>query len=417
MSTRGRSAIDRSRVSAERSWQRFTEGAVPDGVRPAVLRSWQRSRHLPLSLGQAPFAGDAPARWRDSVAGRAVEAVSGELKAAAVDGDFVAAITDADGTIVWSAGGRTMRTRAEQVAFVPGGRWGEQAVGTNALGLALQEGRPTTVWSAEHYSPIVHDWVCYSAPVHDPATGRVAGVVDLSTTWQRATPLALTTVTVMARLFDQAMGTAYGGGGQLLLDAAGPLTGGRVDRAAAGLRMRLLGPAAVEVGGAPCALPPRQLDLVAVLALAPGGLSLDALHERLHGDRPVATSTTKAEVSHLRKALGPQVASRPYRFVGPGGRRPRRRPRRPTGWAAGGGPRPLSRPLLPLSEAPAVVEHRHLIDAALRNAVIADGEPLAVARLAELMPDDPFLQERLLASLPARDARRALAQARLDALG
>jgi hypothetical protein len=49
--------------------------------------------------------------------------------------------------------------------------------------------------------------------------------------------------------------------------------------------------------------------------------------------------------------------------------------------------------------------------------VTADGEPLAVARLAELMPDDPFLQERLLASLPARDARRSLAQARLDALG
>lgn len=418
----------------ERTWQQFTEGERPQGVRPVVLRSWERCRHVSLALDQAPLAGDAPARWRESRAGRASAAIADELTAAAVDGDFVAALTDAEGTIVWTAGGRTMRRRAEQVAFVPGGRWNEGAVGTNALGLALREDRPATVWSAEHYAPIVHDWVCYSAPVHDPTTGRVAGVVDLSTTWRRATPLALTTVSALARLFDQALrlgaaappGRALEPSGPqgppvLLAVDAGSLVvpdglprPGPADQAA--LRLQVLGEAAVTLAGTALALPPRQLDLLAVLALAPGGLSLEALHDRLHGDRPVSPATTKAEVSHLRRALGPRLAGRPYRLVGPVAADhvevlDALRHGRVTD-AIG-----LYRgPLLPASDAPAIVEHRHLVDAAVRNAAVAAGDADDLARLAERMPHDPYLHECLVASLPPGDPRRALAQARLDVL-
>lgn len=400
-----------------------------------MLRSWERCRHVSLALDQAPLAGDAPARWRESRAGRASAAIADELRAAAVDGDFVAALTDADGTIVWTAGGRTMRRRAEQVAFVPGGRWDEGAVGTNALGLALREDRAATVWSAEHYAPIVHDWVCYSAPVHDPTTGTVAGVVDLSTTWRRATPLALTTVSALARLFDQALRLGAPASPGRGLEVAGPqaapgllaVTDTRgllapdarpADRApdGAALQLQVLGEAAVTLGDALLSLPPRQLDLLAVLALAPGGLSLEALHDRLHGDRPISPATTKAEVSHLRRALGPRLAGRPYRLVGPviadhvdvldalrDGR---------VADAIG-----LYRgPLLPASDAPAVVEHRHLVDAAVRNAAVAAGRVDDLARLAERMPHDAYLHECLVAGLSPGDPRRALAQAHLDVL-
>jgi hypothetical protein len=403
-----------------------------EAVRPAVLDSWRRCTHVPLSLGQAPVTEDAPARWRDSTAGRASGAIADELTAAAVDGDFVAAITDDEGAIVWSAGGRTMRRRAESVAFVPGGRWGEEAVGTNALGLALREDRPSTVWSAEHYAPIVHDWVCYSAPFHDPSTGRVLGVVDLSTTWRRATPLALTTVTALARVFDAVIASVPPGRsavagdprrGRMRVPAA--LAAGAVDLAAAPtagaaarvLELRFLGADRVSVGGVTRALPPRQLDLLAVLALAPAGLSLDALHDRLHGESPVSPATTKSEVSHLRRALGPQVvASRPYRLAVPVAAdlvdvlTELRAGRLDRAIDLYGGP------LLPSSAAPAVEEHRHLVDAALRNAVVAAGDVDALARLADRMPQDPYLHELVLASLPATDPRAALARAHLDTL-
>ena len=41
------------------------------------------------------------------------------------------------------------------------------------------------------------------------------------------------------------------------------------------------------------------------------------MHALLYGDKSVTASTLKAEVSHLRSALGGQLASRPYRLMLP----------------------------------------------------------------------------------------------------
>ncbi len=98
-----------------------------------------------------------------------------------------------------------MRRKAETVNFVAGGRWDDQSVGTNALDLANRLDAPAMVFSAEHYASIVHNWVCWAAPVHDPVTGAQLGVIDLSTTWDRTHPIGLATARVMARLIETAM--------------------------------------------------------------------------------------------------------------------------------------------------------------------------------------------------------------------
>ena len=67
-----------------------------------------------------------------------------------------------------------MRRKAETVNFVAGGRWDDESVGTNALDLANRLSQPAMVFSAEHYASIVHNWVCWAAPVHDPVTGDQA---------------------------------------------------------------------------------------------------------------------------------------------------------------------------------------------------------------------------------------------------
>ena len=61
-------------------------------------------------------------------------------------------MTDAETRILWTYGGRVMRRKAETVNFVPGGRWDEASVGTNALDLANRTGDPSMVFSAEHYA-------------------------------------------------------------------------------------------------------------------------------------------------------------------------------------------------------------------------------------------------------------------------
>ena len=86
-----------------------------------------------------------------------------------------------------------------------GGRWDDTSVGTNALDLATRNDAPSMVFSAEHYAQVVHNWVCWAAPVHDPVSGEQLGVIDLSTTWDRTHPIGLATARVMARLIETAM--------------------------------------------------------------------------------------------------------------------------------------------------------------------------------------------------------------------
>ena len=135
-----------------------------------------------------------------------------QLQAAADDGELVVAVTDPAARILWTYGGAVMRRKAEKVNFIPGGRWDEASVGTNALDLALRLDHAATVYSAEHFSSCVHGWVCWAAPVHDPRTGRQLGVLDLSTTWDRSHPIGLATAQALARLLGREVRAAAAAG-------------------------------------------------------------------------------------------------------------------------------------------------------------------------------------------------------------
>lgn len=78
--------------------------------------------------------------------------------------------------------------------FVEGALWSEAQAGTNAPGTVLEVGHPVQIVAGEHYSSAVHGWSCAAAPVRDPGTGRVLGVVDLSGGGTIATPSALAAV-------------------------------------------------------------------------------------------------------------------------------------------------------------------------------------------------------------------------------
>ncbi len=216
------------------------------------------------------------------------------------------AVTDAETRILWTYGGRVMRRSAETVNFVAGGRWDDESVGTNALDLANRLAEPSMVFSAEHYAPFVHNWVCWAAPVFDPTTGHKLGVIDLSTTWDRTHPIGLATARVMARLIESALPRSTYHPSALLDETGDP-----------GLVMTLLGTAEVRLDGQRLLLNRRQTEILALLALHPEGLSLEQLHAQLYGDQSITFSTLKAEVSHLRSALGGQLGSRPYRLLMP----------------------------------------------------------------------------------------------------
>jgi transcriptional regulator of acetoin/glycerol metabolism len=399
------------RLSALRAWTAFVEQG--DGaaslVRPEILKSWRRSQpHVSRDVSQAPLGDEAEVRafWADSPLQRAVSSVESELRRTAEDGDLVLAVTDRQTRILWTYGGRVMRRKAESVNFVPAARWDDESVGTNALDLASRLGRPSMVFSAEHYAPIVHNWVCWAAPVHDPVTGAQLGVIDLSTTWDRTHPIGLATARVLARLIETAMPYS----------AAHPMS--PVPDGPTGLQLHLLGNAEATLDGARLLLNRRQTEILAILALHPDGLSLDRLHALVYGDQAVTLSTLKAEVSHLRAALGGQLASRPYRLTLPVATdiedvlEALERGDLSEAIARYGGD------LLPGTESPALVELGEYVAVSMREALLANPDPGAVIRYSELAPYDTEVLEVCLAALgDQRHPAKPLLKGRLAVAG
>jgi transcriptional regulator of acetoin/glycerol metabolism len=381
------------RLSAMRAWSTFVEHGdeAETLVRPEILTSWQRSESaVGLDVRAAPLADEDETRsfWQESPLQVAVQRVEAELRRTAEDGDLVLAVTDPETRILWTYGGRVMRRKAETVNFVPGGRWDDTSVGTNALDLAQRLAQPAMVFSAEHFAPMVHNWVCWAAPVHDPATGDQLGVIDLSTTWDRTHPIGLATARVLARLLETAMPAR----------SSSPPTA--VD-GVPGLVLRLLGGAEATLDGRRVLLNRRQTEILALLALHPDGMSLEHLHAALYGDQAVTLSTLKAEVSHLRRALDGQLSSRPYRLTMPVRTDVDevlarvRQGRVAEAVAAYGGD------LLPGTNSPALVELAEYVAVALREALLSRPEPDAVLRYTALAPYDTDVVEVCLATLGA----------------
>lgn len=392
-----RSDLQSRRLDAHRAWTTFVEHGddAERLVRPEILSSWTRSEAaVSTDVREAPLAdeSDTAAYWRDSPLQTAVERVEAELRRTAEDGDLVVAVTDPETRILWTYGGRVMRRKAETVNFVAGGRWDDESVGTNALDLANRTAAPSMVFSAEHYASIVHNWVCWAAPVHDPVTGAQLGVIDLSTTWDRTHPIGLATARVMARLIEAAMP----------LSRHHPATGGLEDRSEPGLVMRLLGTAETWLDGQRLLLNRRQTEVLALLALHPEGLSLEQLHALVYGDQAVTLSTLKAEVSHLRSALGGQLSSRPYALTMPVATDVELVLSLLRGGRVGAAVEAYGGDLLPGTNSPALNELAEYVAVAVREALLADPQPDAVVRYSELAPYDTEVVEVCLASLAGR---------------
>jgi hypothetical protein len=179
----------------------------------------------------------------------------------------------------------------------------------------------------------------------------------------------------------------------------------------------VLGEPQATLDGAPVRLTLRQLEILTIVAVL-GSATLGHLHANLYGDRPVSLATLKAEMSHLRRALGGRLDSRPYRLtlscrvdaVELQETLDRGDVERAAGLYRG--------QLLPSSESPFVAAHRQHLDVALRTALLRRGTSSAVLRYTAVHPYDVEVLERgrRLASaddplVPALTARLAVASA------
>ncbi|WP_405011165.1 GAF domain-containing protein [Kitasatospora sp. NBC_01539] len=179
-------------------------GALPP--RPEINDSWERLRRLGLDpdtgrsvrrIGTAEIQHRRHESQLDTVL-----PVLRTTLLASDDAPVLLAIADPEGHLLWLDGARHLRRRADGIGFENGARWTEDEVGTNGIGMALRVERPTAVHSAEHYLRSHHTWTCVAAPVHDPRTGRLLGILDLSGPAHQVQPHLLRLTATAARLAE-----------------------------------------------------------------------------------------------------------------------------------------------------------------------------------------------------------------------
>ncbi|OTG80177.1 transcriptional regulator [Acinetobacter sp. ANC 5054] len=261
----------------------------------SIASSWQRSAQaeIPETRSAAPLVALTPQGQAQSALQHALQHCKEDLKHIAEQSSMVLAVGDVGSTIIWSASSRHMQSAAENVHFIAGGQWREELVGTNALALSLKTQQSSCVFSNEHYMPSVHDWVCYAAPIIDPHTQQVIGVIDLSTVWKKHNSLGLLAAERCASIIQSAL----------------------LEFQKQHLYIRAFSASQVLFNGKVLVMTPRQIEILTILALCPQGLTLDTLHQALYGERKVSIGTLKAEMSQLRDILGGMLGSRPYRLL------------------------------------------------------------------------------------------------------
>jgi hypothetical protein len=394
------------------------------GVREIVADSWLRSvaAGIKADTSSPPITLDRSVlrQYRaEHPLAQIFPLLTDVLGQAAQECDAVMAVADEQGQLLWVSGSNGVLRKAEAISFVEGAQWDEAHAGTNAPGTALRLDSPVTIRAAEHFVLPVQRWSCAAAPIHDLATGRILGVVDVTGGDDIGSPQTSGMIRAAARMAEAEL--ARIAAVRQPRGSATEMAMSRLQaRAAGGLQLQALGrpDMVLTAGGRSLRLSLRHSEILAVLATHPGGLSGDELAVMLYpGD--VSPATLRAEVVRLRSLLGADVlASRPYRLCS----------EVTSDWAAvasrlaagdlTGALKLYPGPLLPPSEAPEVVRLRADLHGWLRALVLADGGQELVVNWTQSRwgADDLEMWHRQCALLPSRSPLRPRAEAMVERL-
>lgn len=454
---------------------RLDRGFGPAPMRKIVLDSWARSitRLDPDRLPDQRLPDESALRRMraEHPLERLLPVLRRLLIEDAEDAGLLVAVGDRSGRLLWVEGDTALRAAAERMGFTTGADWSEAAVGTSAPGTALALDHAVQVMGAEHFNRNVHRWSCTAAPVHDPATGELLGVIDITggddAVAPQTLPLIEAAVTVLetelrlqmlrnalderqplaqaaastARPSAQPAAAAAQSSTARTPAASSSAHSARRPRtlpapttpaqAPAQLRVLGAGPHRLVSESAPDspALTMRHAEILCVLAWHTQGLGSRRLAELVYGDAQ-AEGTLRAELVRLRHQLALhsgsspwqaavlELRSKPYRLS-----RPievdaarvlelvRRGAHRQALDAATG-------EVLPDSCAPGIEEIRAEVAGALREGILSSGsvDALDAYAMSEHGRHDAEVWWALLRELPPRSPKRAHVVSRLEQL-
>jgi len=179
------------RVLLARARADLLEGAdrALGGVPTHVVASWRRS----LSSGVDPNELSSE-YFTDLDLGsrlvRCAQPVIEQLTEEIADVPMCVALTDSNARLLAR---RDSDARIGQILdrvyFAQGFGFAEGTVGTNGVGTVLEFGQSVHIVGAEHFVDTLQTFACAGAPIRDPFTGRIEGVLDISCRSEDSTPL------------------------------------------------------------------------------------------------------------------------------------------------------------------------------------------------------------------------------------
>ncbi|WP_344447897.1 ATP-binding protein [Acrocarpospora macrocephala] len=184
--------------------ERFLAGEpVESGIRERVLTSWQRCLRMGITPDHVSIVFH-PDIDLDGEFVHAAAPVLDQLESQLSGIKVTVALADERARILRRQGGEpALHSWLDRLPFQPGLGFSEDAAGTNALGTALAERRPALIRGPEHFADSLRTLAGAAAPIRDPISGRIHGILDLTCPDRYADPAMLALVTTAARSIEQ----------------------------------------------------------------------------------------------------------------------------------------------------------------------------------------------------------------------
>lgn len=174
-----RRAAARELFLSTQGWGPSDDVALAE-ISSAVIASWRRSRAHGVDAHR--WTAEHHDVDRDSRLLRCADPVLAELEDDLRGSHVSVALTDEESRIVSRGDCSAQIARAlDRIDFDLGFSFREAGVGTNGIGTAVEAGGAIAVVGDDHYSDALTPFACVGYPIHDPGTGRCAGVLDLTT--------------------------------------------------------------------------------------------------------------------------------------------------------------------------------------------------------------------------------------------
>jgi transcriptional regulator of acetoin/glycerol metabolism len=187
-----------------RELARVLAGETPNpGVRREIMDSWRRSAALGLTPDHfdPPFDGsDEPDSRLLRAATPVVDRLGSDLASTEIS---VVLAGERCRVVDRRAAGPLEEARLNELMVLPRYLWGMEHAGTNGLSMALASGMPMLVQGDEHFADVLTTMTTAGAPIHDPHTAQVLGVLAFVCSAEAANQLLLPVVRRAVREVEQ----------------------------------------------------------------------------------------------------------------------------------------------------------------------------------------------------------------------